>query len=335
MPVAANPGDRRWMRWTRSYEASAGALEPRRECREFVELRGRRALVSLRDPPDRSVGPRLPIGVEFGEVAWCRSNRGGYTFLADADDAATDFVVDALTDGRVGQPLIAVPADTIQHLASVPAHEDRRGRLLNGLRPRPDRVEINKPAVIGRLVLGPDRPDRFDPFPDQTEAASRIGAMVAHFLEVPAAANAEEKASTGEPVQARGLLGGDDRVTLGHEEDARAKQESVGRRGGRGESHEGIEAVPVLARHLAAVRIRCGAVSRYVGVLGEEQRVEAPLLDLARQPPGVDGIVSREEPDSQLHSASIPGRARAAFRSGLLFAVNGTAASVLIDLGTL
>ena len=93
-------------------------------------------------------------------------------------------------------------------------------RLLDRLRPAPDRVEVDVLAVVGGLVLGPDRLHRLDALAHQREAAVRIGAVVLHLLAVPTRADAEQEAPARQPVDARDLLRRDDRVALDHEADA-------------------------------------------------------------------------------------------------------------------
>src|SRR5262249_53092748 len=75
-----------------------------------------------------------------------------------------------------------------------------------------------------------------------------------------------------------------------------------------GQGDEGIQAVGVLVRERPARGVRSPPCDWDVGVLGEEERVEAPRLRLAGQPVGGDGGVSREHREAQFHSAVLTRR---------------------------
>ena len=60
-------------------------------------------------------------------------------------------------------------------------------------------------------------------------------------------------------------------------------EQSVGRGGGRGQRHERVVRVPVLARQVGAGRVGRLAAGGDVRVLGEEERLEAALLDQAAE----------------------------------------------------
>ena len=215
---------------------------------------------------------------------------------------------DALGEpGRaVRHPLVAEGDHALQHLGPVAAHEHRRMRLLDRLRPAPDRVEVDVLAVVGGLVLGPDRLHRLDPLAHQREAAVRIGPVVLHLLAVPTRADAEQEAPAGQSVDARDLLRRDDRVALDHEADAGREQQALGGGGRRRERDERVVRVAVLRRQLAAARVGRGAVHRDVRVLGEEQRLEAALLHHPRERPRLDGVVGWEHRDSVAHARLSP-----------------------------
>src|SRR4029077_19972497 len=117
----------------------------------------------------------------------------------------------------VRQPLVAVREHAVDHAVAVAANAERRMRLLDRLRPRPDPVEVHVTAVVGRLLLCPDRLHRLDALFQQAESCRRIRAVVAHLLDVPASADAEQEAPAGEEVQCRDLLRGNDRIALDDE----------------------------------------------------------------------------------------------------------------------
>ena len=72
-----------------------------------------------------------------------------------------------------------------------------------------------------------------------------------------------------------------------------------GRRGGEGD--ERVQRAVVDRRQLAAHRVRRLATCRYVRVLGDDERVETPLLDRPCQRYGVDAVVGHECGDPELH----------------------------------
>ena len=125
--------------------------------------------------------------------------------------------------GAVRHPLVAVLEHAVEHLRPDAAHEDRRVRLLDRLRPRPDRRRSHELAVERGLVVRPDLLHGQDALAHEREAPLRVGAVVAHLLAVPAAADAELEAPAGQEVERGDLLGGGDRVALDDQADAGAR----------------------------------------------------------------------------------------------------------------
>jgi len=107
-------------------------------------------------------------------------------------------------------------------------------------------------------------------------------------------------------VDRRDLFGGHDRVMLDHEADAAADPQARRRHRGGGQSHEQVIGVHVFARQLAAACIRRLAAGRDVRVLGEEQRLEAVLLDQARDLPRSGGVMGGEVADAEFHGFTLP-----------------------------
>ena len=119
-------------------------------------------------------------------------------------------------------------------------------RLLGGLGPGPDLVEVDVLAVELGLVLCPDLLHRPHLLAETLEARLVVRAVVLHLFGIPPAPDAELEAPARERVEARHLLGGDDRVALDDEADARADPDALGRRRGGHEGHERIESVGIL-----------------------------------------------------------------------------------------
>src|SRR4051812_13132899 len=209
----------------------------------------------------------------------------------------------------VGHPLVAVGDHAIQDALAVASHDDRRVRALRRLGPRPDAVEVDVAAVVGGLVLAPDRLHRLDALAHQPEAATRIRPVIQHLLAVPAGAHAKQEPSAGELVERCDLLGGRDWIALDDEADTGADQQAL--RGGRSgrERDKGIVRVRVLARKLAARRVWGLPLRRDVRVLGKEKRLEAARLRHSRDLGRGDGVVRRKHHHAEVHGSSLTGGA--------------------------
>jgi hypothetical protein len=114
--------------------------------------------------------------------------------------------------------------------------------------------------------------------------------------------HAEHEAPARDQVEGGEGLGRHDRLALGRQRDAGAERDPLGDGGGRGQRDEGIQRALVALGQLGlAGRWRRDAADRDVGVLGQVQRVEAPVLDLTGQRRDVDRLVRREDGDSVAH----------------------------------
>jgi hypothetical protein len=116
------------------------------------------------------------------------------------------------------------------------------------------RIEIHELAVIFRLGFGPDFLHRLDRFAHPLEAGRIDGAVVFHFVLVPAAADAEQEPSVTHLVDRRDEFGGLDNVALLNERHAGAEFDSLGHLTRRGQNHERVHGVVVLFGHLASAR---------------------------------------------------------------------------------
>jgi hypothetical protein len=131
------------------------------------------------------------------------------------------------------------------------------------------------------------------------------GAVVFHFLDVPAAADAEHEAAARQLVEAGDTFRGDDRIALGNEADAGAENQLAGRRCGEGQRDKRVVGVGVALRQVTAARERALAAHRDVGVLGHEQRFETALFERLRQLDNVDAVIGREIENADPHMSSL------------------------------
>ena len=111
-------------------------------------------------------------------------------------------------------------------------------------------------------------------------------------------------AAAGDEVERGDLLGRDDRVALDDQADAGTDPQPLGRLRDGGKRHERVERVPVLLRQAAAAWVRRVAADRDVGVLGEQQRLEAGVLRGAAKLRGRDREVRREGHETESHAAT-------------------------------
>jgi chemotaxis protein methyltransferase CheR len=168
---------------------------------------------------------------------------------------------------------IRVPAVAIAHRASGSpwkgaAEQHRRMRLLNRLRPCHHRIEIDELTVVLRLLLRPDFLHRLDRFAYPLEAGGINGAVIFHFVLVPAAANAKQKPSVADQVDRGDQLGGLDRVPLLNERHPGAEFDGLRGLTGRRQHHERVHGVVILFGQITASRERRLARQRNMRVLG-------------------------------------------------------------------
>ncbi len=120
---------------------------------------------------------------------------------------------------RVWCPFVPVFEHALEHPWPLAAHEHRNMWLLRRLRPLPNRIEIDEPAMEGGFLLSPDALHRQHALAHHLPARGGIDAVVAHLLAVPAGADAKQEAAAGEQLERGDLLGQRDRVVLGNEAD--------------------------------------------------------------------------------------------------------------------
>ena len=103
-----------------------------------------------------------------------------------------------------------------------------------------------------RLLVGPQPLHGQHPLPDDRPALAFVDAVVLHLLLVPAEADAEREPAARQQVERGDLLGRDDRVPLGEEEDAGADpQPSVVAAAAAVERDERVERALVLVGQVA------------------------------------------------------------------------------------
>ena len=199
------------------------------------------------------------------------------------------------------KPLVPVGEDAVDRPRPVAADQDRRMGLLDGFRPAPDWPEADVGTFVAGLVLGPDLLHRKYAVLHQPEAALGVRAVVAHLLDVPAGPDAEEEAAAGEEVEVAIAFA----VAIGSRSTIRqmpvpTRSVSVAS-AALHQRDEGVKRVLVLAGQLAPAGSRGFATRGDVGVLGEEQGLEAAILGVASELSGVDPLVGGEDRDAVLH----------------------------------
>ena len=132
------------------------------------------------------------------------------------------------------------------------------------------------------------------------------GAVVFHFVLVPAAADAKQETSLAHLVDRGDQLGGLDRVALLHQQHAGAEFDGLGNLAGRGQHHERVHRVVVRFGQVAASRKWRLARQRDMRVLGRPHRLETALLERAGKLHRRHRIVGKEHRAAEMH-ATLPG----------------------------
>ena len=193
------------------------------------------------------------------------------------------------------------PIHTGSGLCTGLGHDQMRSKSTNS--PWKEASSLRPDLAHGQRALAHD-----------AKARGRVGAVVAHLLEVPAGADAELEAPAREVVERGGLVGQRDRVALDDQRDAGADAQALGGGRDRAERDERVERVRVLARQLVAARPRALAAGGDVRVLGDEDRVEAGVLGGAAERDGRDRLVGDEHRQAELHGATSGARSPAGGR---------------------
>jgi hypothetical protein len=155
--------------------------------------------------------------------------------------------------------------------------------------------------VVAGLLVRPDLLAGLDALAQDPEPLRGVGAVVSHLLEVPARPDAEQQASAGEPVERGDGLRGGDRVPLDQQADRVADPDALGGVGHGGQGDERVVDPRVLARQLAARGVGRLAARGDVGVLGDEDGLEAALLGHPGERRRLDRLVGGEVGDAEVH----------------------------------
>jgi hypothetical protein len=134
------------------------------------------------------------------------------------------------------------------------------------------------------------------------EACRIDGAVVFHFVLVPAAADAEQKASLAHLVDRGDQFGGLDRIALLNQGHAGAEFDGPGHLAGCGQHHEGIHRVVILFGQIAAPREWRLARGRDMRVLGCPNRFKAALFEFAGKLRRRHRVIGKEHRATEMHA---------------------------------
>jgi hypothetical protein len=127
--------------------------------------------------------------------------------------------------------------------------------------------------------------------------------VVPHLLQVPTSPDSEDEAPSGEAIDRSDRLRGRDRVTLHQQADGGPHPDPLrGPRRGR-EGDERVMDAGVLIGQLPAGRVWRLTRGGNVGVVGDEEGLEATLLGHGRQFRRLDGLIGGEVGDAEIHAA--------------------------------
>ncbi len=167
-------------------------------------------------------------------------------------------------------------------------------------------------------VLAPERLHAQDVLASDGAPAAEIDPVVLRLRPVPAESDSYYHPAGRQVVQRRDLLGQEDRVVLGDEQHPRAQPDPSGRRRGGRQTHHRVEAPLVVVEvHPLDEPGRDVGTERQVGVLGEEQRREPPLLDGDGDLVGRHAAIGQKDGDPQLHGGISWLRARRTARTSV------------------
>src|SRR5262245_5264976 len=170
--------------------------------------------------------------------------------------------------------------------------------VLARFRITPDRIEVDKLAVIFGRLLTPDDLHGFDPLPQYLPAALKRSAVVLHFLSVPPTTDTEDQASVGELIDCGNFLGQNDGIMFNHEANPTAHFDGLGHRCRSHERDKEIMGVPIVFRQVGTTWPRAAPAGGDMGVLWEPDRLEAALFASASEIIRSHRIISSKHSDA-------------------------------------
>ncbi len=164
------------------------------------------------------------------------------------------------------------------------------------------RPEIDELAVIFRLRLGPDFLHGLDALARELMAGVEVGgAVVGHFLGVPAVADAEQEAAIRYLVERGHQLGGLDRMPLHHESHAGTQLQRLGGGCRGGERDERVHRIVVALGQIAAGGEWRLAGERDMRMLRWPDGFETPVLQSTGEFGGRYGIIGKKDCRAEMH----------------------------------
>src|SRR5581483_835169 len=149
--------------------------------------------------------------------------------------------LEAVRRVEVGQPAVAVAGDAAEHGVDVAADQDRRARLLHGVRQHARIAQVELVELQPHLVLGQQAGEDLQVAVHDPAALFEVDAHGAELAGVPADGRAEDEAALRDVVEATDLLGQHGRVAQRQDQDAGAELDPAGAHGDRREDRQRVD----------------------------------------------------------------------------------------------
>src|SRR5216684_3236640 len=199
-------------------------------------------------------------------------------------------------------PTVAIADRAPRAVREGAADMDGRVRFPHWFGPGDHRIEMDELPMVFGVRFRPDLLHRLNRFAHPLEAARVDGAVVLHFVLVPASADAKQEASLAHLVDRGDQLGGLDRVALLHQQHAGAEFDGPGDLAGRGQHYEGVHCVVVLFGQVAPSREWRLARQGDMRVLGCPNRLETALLERVGKLHRRHRIIGEEHRATEMHA---------------------------------
>src|SRR5260370_422540 len=200
-------------------------------------------------------------------------------------------------------PTIAIADCTARAIREGTAHVNRRVWLLHRFGPGDHRTEIDKLSMVFGLGFRPDFLHRLNRFAHPLEAAGVDGAVVLHFILIPAAADAKQEPSLAHLVDRGNQLGGLNRVALLHQQHAGAEFDGLGNLARGSQHHQSVHRGVVLLGQVASSWKWRLARQWDMRVLRRPNRLETALLESAGKLHRRHRIIGKEHRAAEMHAA--------------------------------